>query len=196
MTANSLRSMRRTIFGFTLSCIFLLGAAACGSSSDSAATDRSSTTTSSTVVPSTTTTARNPASTTHCSTAQLKGTLSDSQAGAGQRYTVLVLTNTGTRACDLRGFPGVSLLDATGKQIGDPASREGSEGPTVSLAPGGSASAILRTSAAGMGAPCEPTSAQIRVYPPDNTASLAVTAAYSACGGFRVTTLVGGNAGN
>ena len=112
----------------------------------------------------------NSASSTHCATTQLKGGLGDSQSGAGQRYTVLVLTNTGNRACDLRGFPGVSLVDANGKQIGEPAAREGSEGPTVSLPPGASASAILRTSAAGMGAACEPTSTQIRVYPPDNTA--------------------------
>ena len=88
------------------------------------------------------------------------------------------------------------MLDATGKQIGQPASRQGAEGPKVSLAPSGSASAILRTSAAGMGVACEPTSTQIRVYPPDNTASITVTAAYSACGGFRVSTLVGGTAGN
>ncbi|MEI7623739.1 MAG: DUF4232 domain-containing protein [Actinomycetes bacterium] len=188
--------MRRTVIGFALTCLLLLGTDACSSNSDNASTDRSSSTTQTTAAPATTTTMSNSASSTHCATTQLKGGLGDSQSGAGQRYTVLVLTNTGNRACDLRGFPGVSLVDANGKQIGEPAAREGSEGPTVSLPPGASASAILRTSAAGMGAPCEPTSAQIRVYPPDNTASLIVASAYSACGGFRVTTLVAGTAGN
>jgi hypothetical protein len=135
-------------------------------------------------------------STTHCATGQLKGSLGETQSGAGQRYTALVLTNTGTKECDLRGFAGVSLVDASGKQIGQPASREGSEGARVMIQPGGTASATLHTSAAGMGAQCDATSTKLRVYPPDNTESLMIAAAYIACGGFRVTTLVAGSAGN
>ena len=174
----------------------VLGGVACSSDSkdDAASTDASTTTT--TASTTTTVPATNPVSSTHCPTEQLRGALGESQSGAGQRYTVMVLTNTGTRACDLRGFPGVSLLDAAGKQIGQPATREGPEGQTVTLPPGGSVSTTLHTSAPGLGAPCDPASAQIRVYPPDNTASLMIASSYTACGGFRVSTLVTGTAGN
>ncbi|MEJ6511174.1 MAG: DUF4232 domain-containing protein [Actinomycetota bacterium] len=127
---------------------------------------------------------------------QLKGTIGETQSGAGQRYSALILTNTGTKVCDMRGFPGVSLLDSSSKQIGPPASREGTEGPTLTLQPGASASAALHTSASGMGAACEPASVQIMVYPPDNTASLTIASAYTACGGFKVSTLVAGTTGN
>lgn len=55
---------------------------------------------------------------------------------------------------------------------------------------------MLHTSAAGLGPSCEPASAQIRVYPPDNTVALTIAASYTACGGFQVSTLVAGTAGN
>ena len=189
--------MRNVLAGITLAVVLTAGIGACSSGKDNASSSKDTSTTASTAATTTTVPATSPTtSSTHCSTDQLKGGLGETQSGAGQRYTIVVLTNTGTKACDLRGFPGVSLLDANGKQIGEPASREGSEGATISIAPGASASTTLHTSAAGLGAQCDPTSAQLRVYPPDNTASLTITAAYSACGGFRVSTLVAGTAGN
>jgi hypothetical protein len=189
--------MRNVAASLSFAVLVLLGATACSSGSDNGSSSKDSTTTtagsnSTTTAPKTTTTL----SSTHCTTGQLKGSLGETQAGAGQRYTTLVLTNTGSKECDLRGFPGVSLVDASGKQIGQPASREGTEGATVMIKPGGTASATLHTSAAGMGAQCDATSTQLRIFPPDNTESLMITAAYSACGGFRVTTLVSGSAGN
>lgn len=173
--------------------LFTLGIAACGSSSTNDSNSTTTTTPTPTTVAPSSSTAK---SSNHCSTDQLKASLGDTQSGAGQRYTVFLLTNTGTKACELRGFPGVSLLDASGKEIGQPAAREGAEGPGLSIAPGASVSATLHTSAPGMGAACEPTSTQMRVYPPDNTTALTFAATYSACGGFRVSTLVAGNAGN
>jgi hypothetical protein len=122
--------------------------------------------------------------------------LGASQSGAGQRYQAVVLTNTGSKACDMRGFPGVSLLDSSANQIGEPAGREGAEGASITIEPGASASTTLHTSAPGVGPTCDPTSAQIKIYPPNNTAALTITAAYTACGGFRVTTMVAGSAGN
>lgn len=190
--------MRSLLAGISLSLVVVLGAVGCGSGSGGAggstASSSSTITTASTTTSVPTTNAS--VSSTHCPTEQLRGALGDSQSGAGQRYTALVLTNTGTRTCDLRGFPGVSLVDQNGTQIGTPAAREGSEGPTITLAPGASASATLHTSAAGLGAPCDPASAQIRVYPPDNTAPLTIASSYTACGGLRVSTLVAGTAGN
>lgn len=122
--------------------------------------------------------------------------MGETQSGAGQRYEALILTNTSTKVCEMRGFPGVSLLDSSSKQIGQPASREGTEGPTLTLQPGASASATLHTSASGMGAACDPASVQIMVYPPDNTASLTIASTYTACGGFKVSTLAAGTTGN
>lgn len=192
--------MRHRLVVLALVTLLSLAIAACGSNSSNTATSSSSSSSSTTAANKSTTTSAPTTSTTksgnHCSTEQLKGSLGETQSGAGQRYTVLILSNTGTKTCELRGFPGVSILDASGKQLGAPASREGTEGPTVSLAPGASASATLHTSAQGIGAACEPISTQLRVYPPDNTAALTFAAAYSACGGFRVSTLVGGTAGN
>lgn len=173
----------------------LLLATACGSSSssskDSTTTSSVSTTTSSspiTVAPAT-------IPDTRCRSENLRGSLGQTESGAGQRYTVLVLANAGTTTCDLRGFPGVSLVDASGTQLGAPATREGAEGSKVSLPPGGRASATLHTSAPGMGATCTPTSTRIRVFPPDDTSSLEFAAQYSACAGFNVTTIVSGDGG-
>lgn len=190
--------MRPRLAALSFIVVLSFAIAACGSSSSNSSTSSSSSSTTAANASTTTTAATTSTtkSSNHCSTEQLKGSLGETQSGAGQRYTVLILTNTGTKTCELRGFPGVSLLDAAGKQLGAPASREGNEGPTVTIAPGASASATLHTSAQGTGSACEPTSTQLRVYPPDNTAALTFAAAYSACGGFRVSTLVSGTAGN
>jgi len=121
--------------------------------------------------------------------------LGETDAGAGQRFTPLVLTNTSATACTLRGFPGVSLVDTTGTQIGSAASREGGEGASVRIAPGATVSATLHTNSAGTSGSCTPASNRLRVYPPDNTVPLEFAAAYTACGMFSVTTLVAGSGG-
>ena len=95
----------------------------------------------------------------------------------------------------MRGFPGVSVLDGSGNQIGQPATREGSEGTDVVLQAGGVASAMLHTTNVGIGPSCDPTSAQMKVFPPDQTAALTFSAEYTVCGGFTVTTLVPGDQG-
>src|SRR6478736_645998 len=97
---------------------------ACGSSKD----DTGSGTTTTTAAASTTTTAGGGgggASTTTtkagpatCAASSLSAELGQTNAGAGQVYQPLVLRNTGTAACELRGFPGVSVLDSAGTQIG------------------------------------------------------------------------------
>lgn len=173
------------------------GLALTGCGSDS--TNASST---SSTGPATTTTAASTSSTRatvasiHCATNELSASLGVPNAGAGQVYTPLVLTNTGTRTCELRGFPGVSVLDSAGNQIGQPAGREGAEGTTVSIAPGKTASATLHTTNQGVGGgSCSAESAKIKVFPPDDTAALTFPAAYTVCGGFQVSTLVAGSAG-
>jgi hypothetical protein len=86
-----------------------------------------------------------------------------------------VFSNTGQTTCSLRGFPGVSLVDASGEQVGSAASRTGTGGPAVVLVPGGGAVADLRM-ARGENYPaerCAPVDTEgLRVYPPDETRAL------------------------
>jgi hypothetical protein len=108
----------------------------------------------------------------------------------GNLYGSLVLRNVGTRTCQLRGYPGVSLLDAHGAQIGDPATR--SSGPTdlVPLAPGAVASAQVHTANHVTGTTCTSTSTSMKVYPPNEFDAIVFPVAYTACGGFDVAPLV------
>jgi hypothetical protein len=166
-------------------------------SSDDKAADTTTTSTTSTKASTTSSTAAGSTSTTKagtpaCSSGELAGELGPSNAGAGQVYNPLVVRNTGTTTCEVHGFPGVSLLDGSGNQIGEPATREGNEGAAVVLKPGESASATLHTTNEGVGPTCSAPAAQIKVFPPNQTQALTFPATYTACGGFSVTTMVAG----
>ena len=111
---------------------------------------------------------------------------SDSAGGgaAGSVYSKLILTNSGTEACLLRGFPGVSLTaDANGAPIGAPARQDGSSPVAdVLLAPGQAGAAEMRYTQAGNYSDCTPTQAAgYRVYPPEETASLFLAEPRTAC---------------
>jgi hypothetical protein len=99
----------------------------------------------------------------------------------------LVLTNTGTAPCTLKGWPGVSLVGGgTGAQLGAPGDfDQTSVHGTVTLAPGGSAHAPLRITQAGnySAATCDPAPADgLRIYPPDETQALFVASTgWTAC---------------
>ncbi|MFI8908083.1 DUF4232 domain-containing protein [Streptomyces albidoflavus] len=86
------------------------------------------------------------------------------------KYFDLRLTNTGSEPCDLLGHPGVSLLDAGGKRVGEPATRSqdgtGDGGP-VRLRPGQAAHATVKTAGEGVtDGRCWPEAATLLVYPP------------------------------
>ena len=122
--------------------------------------------------------------------------LGQADAGAGQVYVPIVFVNNSSVSCEMRGFPGVSLLDQNDNQIGQPATREGAEGSGVSLAPNGSASALLHTSnGIGGSGTCTPRASAIRVYPPDNTEAIMVPSEFVACGGMSISTAVSGISG-
>lgn len=122
-----------------------------------------------------------------CTTAELTGSLADGDAGAGSRFATLVLTNTGTRTCELTGFPGVSYVTGDdGRQVGPAAAMDGERGGPVRLGVGGSAGAALRMVDVGNVDPavCVPTpTTGLRVYPPGDTASLFVRVAGTGCAG-------------
>ncbi|WP_329171746.1 DUF4232 domain-containing protein [Streptomyces sp. NBC_01477] len=114
-----------------------------------------------------------------CATSQLTAALGGGDAGAGNLYRYLVLTNHGSTSCHLTGYPGVSLLDAGGKQIGTPADRQPSRYAAVVLRPGGSASDTIHT--INHQGTCLPASAKVRVYPPGNTAAVVIAGKVTNC---------------
>lgn len=99
----------------------------------------------------------------------------------------LALRNTGSTACTLQGWPGVSFVGGgNGTQIGAAATQEkSSPHPTVTLAAGQTAVAPLKIVQAGnySKADCSPkTPDGFRVYPPGSKQSLFVKSAdYQAC---------------
>lgn len=126
-------------------------------------------------------------SVTDCATAELRASVGPEEGAAGSVIAPLVLTNTGTRTCALRGFPGVSYVAGEdGQQIGQSAAMSGARGGEVVLAPGARAVAQLQlVNAADFDAAvCRPTPVRgLRVYPPGDTASLFVARPGTGCAG-------------
>lgn len=119
---------------------------------------------------------------TSCLTNQLSLTPGQRGGTAGSIYATFYLTNTAGTTCTMRGFPGVSLLDDAGKMVGQPATRDGSEGPSVRLGQGQRAQFIVRLgTATRTGCDVPKASSQVQVYPPDQTAPLRIPYAATAC---------------
>lgn len=119
-----------------------------------------------------------------CSDASLRVTVRGYGTSSGHVISQIVFTNTGSRSCQLRGYPGVSLVGhGNGTQIGAAAARENQTVATVSLAPGSSnVNAILQAVNIGsnggpLGSECPTTSADgYRIYPPHSTKAVFVRA--------------------
>jgi hypothetical protein len=120
-----------------------------------------------------------------CDTPALRGSLGPGDGAAGSINQPLVLTNVGSRTCELRGFPGVSYVaGADGHQVGPAAAMSGPRGGQVTLAPGKSATALLKLVNVGNydAAVCKPVPVLgLRVYPPGATRSLYVERAGTGC---------------
>ena len=132
-----------------------------------------------------------------CATSQLTAALGGSDAGAGNLYRYLVLTNHGSTQCALEGFPGLSLLTASGGQLGAPATFDHSLSYSqVVLQPGASASDTIHTLNAGATS-CSGTSTSLRIYPPSNRAALVIPGQVMLCGGqLSVSPFIAGTTGN
>lgn len=150
----------------------------------SAAPTESGATGSSSATPSTTGTAT--AAGALCTAADLAGSLDDSGGGAaGHIYMQLIVKNSSSTTCVLDGYPGVSLVNASSDTpIGAPAVRDASapsSGP-ISLAPGNSASALLRYTQAGNYPSCTQVHADsVMVYPPGATDRIIIAHPLTAC---------------
>lgn len=120
-----------------------------------------------------------------CRSAHLRVTLGPSEGAAGTIYAPLRFTNTGTAACVLHGFPGVSYVAGdNGAQVGPAAERDGAKGAPVTLAPHAVASAMVAMVQVRNydEAACQPTPVRgLRVYPPGETASVFVPVDGTGC---------------
>ena len=117
-----------------------------------------------------------------CVSSQLSLTTGSEEGTAGSIYATFYLTNTTATPCSVRGFPGVSLLDGSGNIVGQPATQDGSAGPSVRLGPGQRAQFILRVgTATRTGCNVPRPSSQIQVYPPDQTVPLRIPFSTASC---------------
>ncbi|GGJ13070.1 DUF4232 domain-containing protein [Streptomyces brasiliensis] len=119
-----------------------------------------------------------------CSTTDLYLSMGRKEGAAGSLYWPVTFTNTSTTSCALRGYPGVSVLDTAHKQIGPAATRTGRAYSTVTLTPGHSASAVVRTANGPVGGSCLRTGAYLRVYPPASYKAVLVPAPWKICSGL------------
>lgn len=163
-------------------------AAGCSSSSSSSTTPAATTTvtvTSSAPAASAPGTASSAStSAAACATTALKVSQSAPNGAAGHFDVTLVFTNNSGAACTLYGYPGVSLLSAAQKQIGLAAKRSGKAFKLVTLAPGGTGSAVLDiVDALNFPATtCSPEkAAYLRIYPPNQTASVLLANTSEGC---------------
>jgi Protein of unknown function (DUF4232) len=129
-----------------------------------------------------------------CATAQLGVKfLNKPNGAAGTIYYPVQFTNKGTRACTLRGYPGVSAVTSSGAQIGNPASRSGNSVTTVTIAPNKSASSMVgfAHTANFPTAKCKPVTARgLKIFPPNQTKSVTIKRKFSACSGKSVHALI------
>lgn len=131
-----------------------------------------------------------------CTAAAMSLRLGRADIGAGNIRYPLVFTNKGKKACSLRGFPGVSLINRDGSAVGKPATRAGGVGGVARLQPGQSAHAVLHTVNEGVSdTPCWAKSQIVYVYPPGSKESMTTGSdGLRVCGGqFDVTAVEPGS---
>jgi Protein of unknown function (DUF4232) len=136
--------------------------------------------------PSASATAKNSVTgTPRCHTGDLTVKTGTGQGAAGTQHTNLVFADKSDHPCTLTGYPGVSWVTGdSGTQVNDPFKRAAGTKRTVTLVPGGKAHAVLVTHAAlnFAAGQCKPTDVRgYRIYPPDETAAIFVSAPGKQC---------------
>ena len=119
-----------------------------------------------------------------CQTQHLTLTQGRVGVATGSTYVVYYLQNQGPSTCSMIGYPGFSLLFANGSVIQHPATRDGTASRLVQLKPGQRAQFVARTVNAAMsGSGCSTSwkSAEVQVYPPNQTISIRQPSTIAAC---------------
>lgn len=116
--------------------------------------------------------ATTPAGQGRCHTSELTFRLGASDAGAGQRLQVVVITNTGGRSCTLFGYAGLQLVDGSRKFLPTTVTRGNGNAADpgaklVTLAAGGTASFAMSFSSCVNGPAGCSNSTYLEVTPPD-----------------------------
>lgn len=112
-----------------------------------------------------------------CVPAQLTVIAGGSQGAAGHLGRQYQLQNSSSSPCSLHGYPGLGLLDASGKPMVTTVVRQpGRPIPTVTLGAGGSAyfTAFWADATGFPGASC-PASASLEITPPNDTMQVKVS---------------------
>ncbi len=159
-----------------------------------------------TTAPPTVTPPTTPPSTTpvepaqYCRLSEL--TLSAGQGGgaAGTIYGTILFRNSGSRTCELQGYPGVAGLNSSGQQIAQavrvPGQGGGNGSQAVTLAPGATVSAAVSgTDVPVGGATACADFTSLLVTPPGETHSTVVTLKLPGCSGLKVYPVVAGTTG-
>jgi len=129
-----------------------------------------------------------------CTTSSLDVWLDTGGGGgtAGGTYYDLQFTNLSAHPCTLYGYPGISAVNLSGKQLGAAARRDAQHASTtVTLAAGtgqnllsATATAVIKITDSGVYGPTacgSVNAAGLRVYPPGQTASRVVPFPFAAC---------------
>ena len=149
--------------------------------------------------------AANPADgTAACTGGQIRQSFTSGGAAAGHLGLILVFTNTSGSACSMNGYPGASVSDANGSHWNAAREMEGYMGgaggfsspPTVVLAPGGTASALLMwTDVDDPNATCHTTDyTELLTTTPNTQSTVTYHGTYS-CENLQVTPVVQGSGG-
>jgi hypothetical protein len=131
-------------------------------------------------------------SVTSCATSALKVSLGPANGAAGTTFYPLKFVNTSRTSCTLRGYPGVSAVTSSGKQIGSSASRSASKYQTVTVAPGKQQSASVGIVDTGnfSASSCAPvTAAGLKIIPPNQSNSVTIKQKFSTCSSTTTTSL-------
>ena len=127
-----------------------------------------------------------------CTTSAVKVSLGPANGTAGTVFYPLQFMNTSKLGCTLRGYPGVSAVTGSGKQIGSPASLIPSSYKTVTLLPGKAQSALVGIVETGnfSQSQCKPvTAAGLKVSPPNQSKTVTIKKTFSTCSSTAVISL-------
>jgi hypothetical protein len=143
-----------------------------------------------------------------CGSAQLSVTAGRGGAAAGHIGLSLVFANTSSQACSLSGYPRVAGLDSQGNEVtqaqrtpsgymgGLTSSYHGDPLPTVTLQPGGRASALIEVTDVPTGTSTTyPSYAALLVTPPNTFQSVRLSVPLPGCSGLQVHPVVAGLTG-
>ncbi|MER5421728.1 DUF4232 domain-containing protein [Streptosporangium roseum] len=122
-----------------------------------------------------------------CRTGALAARVGAVDAGAGQRYAPLVVTNRSARACWVYGFVGLIMIDRNGDALRTRTRRENVQPRRVTLRPGAGAHARIHWTEVRSGRETRcPASARLMIIPPDEVAHLEIPFTAAVCDDGRL----------